>query len=103
MNETSSVWDIEEEQEYTEVIRHVDKPTIPVTDENKIVEILVKWWEKKYPMNEGQRNHHAYVLAAAFNDYGVNQNLAEYIINQYESRNFDKNEIRRTIIGINSS
>ena len=43
-------------------IKNVDKPTIPVTDENKIVEILVKWWEKKYPMMEGQRNHHAYVL-----------------------------------------
>ena len=66
INETSSVWDKEEEQEYTEVLKNVDKPTIPVTDENKIVEILVKWWEKKYPMMEGQRNHHAYVLGAAF-------------------------------------
>ena len=97
INETSSVWDKEEEQEYNEVIKHVDKPTIPVTDENKIVDILVKWWEKKYPMNEGQRNHHTYVLAAAFNDYGINQNLAEYILNQYESRNFDQGEIKRTI------
>ena len=49
INETSSVWDREQEEEYTEVIKQVDKPTIPVTDENKIVEILVKWWEKKYP------------------------------------------------------
>ena len=66
INETSSVWDKEEEQEYTEVLKNVDKPTIPVTDENKIVEILVKWWEKKYPMMEGQRNHHAYVLVCSF-------------------------------------
>ena len=97
INETSSVWDKVLEEEYTEFIKQVDKPTIPVTDENKIVDILVKWWEKKYPMNEGQRNHHTYVLAAAFNDYGINQNLAEYILNQYESRNFDKSEIKRTI------
>ena len=97
INETSSLWDRIEEEEYTEYIKHVDKATIPVTDENKIVEILVKWWEKKYPMNEGQRNHHTYVLAAAFNDYGINQNLAEYILNQYESRNFDRSEIKRTI------
>ena len=95
INETSSVWDKEEEQEYNEILKNVDKPTIPVTDENKIVEILVKWWEKKYPMMEGQRNHHAYVLAAAFNDYGINQNLAEYILGQYESRNFDKHEIKK--------
>ena len=91
------MWDKVLEEEYTEFIKQVDKPTIPVTDENKIVDILVKWWEKKYPMNEGQRNHHTYVLAAAFNDYGINQNLAEYILNQYESRNFDKSEIKRTI------
>ena len=97
INETSSIWDRIEEEEYTEYIKHVDKATIPVTDENKIVEILVKWWEKKYPMNEGQRNHHTFVLAAAFNDYGINQNLAEYILNQYESRNFDRSEIKRTI------
>ena len=46
INETSSLWDKVEEQEYQEVIRNVDLPTLPVTDENKIVEILVKWWEK---------------------------------------------------------
>ena len=36
----------------------------PITDENKIVEILTKWWTKKYPMIQGQRNHNAYVLAS---------------------------------------
>ena len=48
-------------------------------------------------MTEGQRNQNVYVLAMAFNDYGINQNLAEYILNQYESRNFDRSEIKRTI------
>ena len=64
------VFGIKEEEQFNEILKNVDKPTIPVTDENKIVEILVKWWEKKYPMMEGQRNHHAYVLGAASNDYG---------------------------------
>ena len=54
-------------------ISNVDIPTIPVTDENKIVDILTKWWQKKYPMIEGQRNQNIYILAAAFNDFGVNQ------------------------------
>ena len=97
INETSSIWDKIEDEEYTEVIKQVDLPTIPVTDENKIVKILVKWWEKKYPMSEGQRNHHAYILAAAFNDFGVTQTLAEYILGSYESRNFTKHEIKKTI------
>ena len=59
INENSSIWDKLEEVEYREVIQHQDAPTIPITDENKVVDILVKWWTKKYPMVEGQRNQNA--------------------------------------------
>lgn len=97
VNENSSVWDIIEEPEYTEVSRARDKATIPITDENKIVEILVKWWEKKYPMNEGQRNQNTYVLAMAFNDFGVNKGLASYVLNQFASEDFPTKEIAITI------
>ena len=97
INTTSSTWDKIVEQEYTEVIKHVDIPTIPVTDENKIVDILTKWWIKKYPMVEGQRNQNIYILAAAFNDFGVNQTLAEYVMNNFASKNFTATEIKRTI------
>jgi len=41
INENSSIWDTIEESEYNEVTKHRDAPTIPITDENKIVEILV--------------------------------------------------------------
>jgi len=97
VNANSSTWDKIVEQEYTEVIKHVDIPTIPVTDENKIVDILTKWWQKKYPMIEGQRNQNIYILAAAFNDFGVNQTLAEYVMNSFSSQNFSATEIKRTI------
>lgn len=96
-NENASVWDKLEDKEYTEVVKHVDIQTIPVTDENKIVEILVKWWQKKYPMMEGARNNNIYVLASAFNDFGVNQTLAEYIMSSFETSTFKKDEIKRTI------
>jgi hypothetical protein len=97
INENASVWDKVEDKEYTEVVKHVDMQTIPVTDENKIVEILVKWWQKKYPMVEGSRNNNVYVLASAFNDFGVNQTLAEYIMSSFETSTFKKDEIKRTI------
>ena len=97
INENASVWDRQEEKEYNEVIKNVDLQTIPITDENKIVEILVKWWQKKYPMVEGQRNNNAYVLASAFNDYGVTKTLAEYVLNGFETSTFKKSEIKRTI------
>jgi hypothetical protein len=97
INTNSSVWSKIEEQEYVERDKYRDRVTIPITDENKIIDILIKWWEKKYPMVEGQRNHNIYVLAAAFNDFGVNKSLAEYVMSNYQSRDFPIGEIRRTI------
>ena len=97
VNENSSVWDTIEEREYIEVNKARDKATIPITDENKIVEILVKWWAKKYPMSEGQRNQNAYVLAMAFNDFGINKSLASYVLNQYATDDFPLKEIAITI------
>tara|TARA_R110000803_G_scaffold56959_3_gene114677 strand:+ start:14098 stop:16521 length:2424 start_codon:yes stop_codon:yes gene_type:complete len=97
INENSSLWDKIEELEYTEVVTNRDAPSIPITDENKVVEILVKWWSKKYPMVEGQRNQNVFVLAMAFNDYGINKSLAGYILNQYITENFSQAEIERTI------
>jgi hypothetical protein len=97
VNEHSSLWDKIEEPEYNEVVKHRDSPTIPITDENKIVDILVKWWIKKYPMVEGQRNANVFVLASAFNDFGINKSLAAYILNQYSTDDFSILEIQRTI------
>jgi hypothetical protein len=93
VNENSSIWDKIEEIEYNEISKVRDKATIPITDENKIVDILVKWWHKKYPMIEGQRNHNAYILAMAFNDFGINRSLASYVLNQYSTDDFSVKEI----------
>ena len=97
INEKASTWDKIEEPEYKEVVRHRDVATIPITDENKIVDILIKWWKKKYPMAEGQRNQNCYVLASAFNDFGINKELAKYVLNQYATKDFNQREIIRTI------
>jgi succinate dehydrogenase flavin-adding protein (antitoxin of CptAB toxin-antitoxin module) len=97
VNENSSVWDVIDEPEYNEMVKHRDAPTIPIKDENKIVEILVKWWTKKYPMVEGERNQNCYILASAFNDFGVNRSLAAYVLNQYVDADFSLTEIQRTI------
>ena len=97
INEDSELWDRIDEPEYKEVVTKSDAPTIPITDENKIVEILTKWWTKKYPMLEGQRNHNAYVLASAFNDYGINKSLALYVLGQYVTEGFPMSEVSQTI------
>lgn len=97
LNKNSSIWDKIEDSNYTEVLKSRDKATIPITDENKIVEILLKWWTKKFPMVEGQRNDNAFVLAMAFNDYGINKSLAQYMLKEYASDSFTAKEIETTI------
>jgi hypothetical protein len=97
VNENSSIWNVIEDHEYTEVSKFKDKPTIPITDENKVVDILVKWWTKKYPMVEGQRNHNVYILAMAFNDFGINKSLATHVLNKYATEDFSTREISLTI------
>jgi hypothetical protein len=96
-NNNSKVWETIEDQEYREVSVAKDSPTLPITDENKAVDILVKWHTKKYPIVEGQRNHNVYILAIAFNEYGINKNLAQYVCNQYASSDFPVSEISTTI------
>lgn len=97
VNENSSLWNVIEDPEYTEVSKFKDKPTIPITDENKVVDILIKWWTKKYPMIEGQRNHNVYILAMAFNDFGINKSLATHVLNKYATEDFSTREISLTI------
>jgi hypothetical protein len=97
INDNSSLWDKIDEPEYKELVARRDPPSIPITDENKIVDILIKWWSKKYPMVEGQRNQNTYVLAMALNDYGINKSLASYVLNNYASQDFNEAEIQRTI------
>jgi hypothetical protein len=57
----------------------------------------MKWWERKYGLKNGERNNNVYILASAFNDFGVNKTLAEYIMSNFVSEGFSQNEIKRTI------
>ena len=97
INEQSSIWNQITEHQYQEVVKHKDIQTIPITNENKIVEILMKWWERKYGLTSGERNNNVFILASAFNDFGISKTLAEYVMSNFPSKDFPKNEIQRTI------
>ena len=96
-NEQSSIFNQITEQEYQEVVKHKGVQTIPITDENKIVEILTKWWERKYGLVSGERNNNVFILASSFNDFGINKTLAEYIMGNFSSEDFPMSEVKRTI------
>lgn len=97
INHDSKVWDKAEEHEYKPIDKHTSRPTIPINDENKIVERLMAWWTRKYGIVDGERNNNVYILAAAFNDFGVSKSLAEYVMSGFASRDFNRNEIQTTI------
>lgn len=68
--------------------------TIPINDDNEIIRRLKKWHKEKFPMTAGQRNNNAYILAKAFNDYGINEHTANYIIvTEFGQSGFEGKEI----------
>jgi len=97
INAEAKKWEEIEDLEYKEYNSDNIAKTIPITEESKIIEILTKWHQKNYPMSPGQRNQNAFILAMAFNDYGVTQATASMVLSKYESRDFNANEINTTI------
>jgi hypothetical protein len=95
VNENSVVWDETLEDDYTEVREGI--PTIPIDDDNKIADILVKWWTKNFPMAEGYRNNSAFTLAMAFNEFGVPKSYASSVLSNYAEQGFDKKEIYQIV------
>ena len=71
--------------------------TIPVTDEGVIIERLMKWWNRKYGLVDGERNHNVFILAAAFNEFGINKSTAEIFMSSMAQSDFPMSEIRTTI------
>ena len=72
-------------------------PTFVITDPNKVVTRLKKWWETKYGMVEGQRNNNLYILASAFNDFGVHKDEAYSIMLDYVGGSFSARELNTTV------
>ena len=95
-NQEPEMWTKVLEQKYKEVTT-IDAPTLPITDKGKVADILLRWWEKKYPMSDGSRNNNMYVIASAFNDFGVEKSTAQFILRQYEQEDFNADEINTTI------
>lgn len=95
VNNDSLIWDSKEVEEVEDL--GVENAIIPVTSENRIITNLLKWFEKKYPMVEGQRNNNLIKLAFAFNDFGINQREAESVLSQFETNDFKLKEIQSIV------
>lgn len=91
INFDSKTWT---EIEVLDVIEHNDihQPTIyPLEDQNAIANRLIEWFKKKF--DRTQRNVSLFKLAAAFNDFGVDEYLATSYLTQYQQKDFSQQEI----------
>ena len=73
-----------------------ENAVIRVTSVNKIIDNLLKWWQKKYGFVQGQKNNNLFKLAASFNTFGVAKNECEHVLNQFCNGKNDK-EIQQLI------
>lgn len=95
VNENSKLWETKVESEQFEY--SVKPPTVKLTNENEIIKRLYKWFKSKYQMIEGQRNANLFILASSFSDFGVNDYEATRFCSQFQTDNFNQNEIELII------
>lgn len=61
---------------------------------NETINKLLKWWNSKYGLFDGNRNNNCFILASAFNRYGIPQELALDTILRFEQPDFKAWEIK---------
>jgi len=94
INENSKLWNKIDAPE-VEDLGHKNV-SIAIKSDNLIITNLMTWFEKKYNFSQ-ERNKNLFRLAAAFNDFGINKNVAEQTFYQFEEQDFPRSEIQNTI------
>ena len=99
INEKSKLWNkiSEDNYQHISVKDTTIGKTIKIDDQDEIVRRLMLWWTAKYGVIEGERNNNVFILAAAFNEFGVDKSLASYVMKQFQMSDFPVQEINATI------
>ena len=97
INLKSAEWTNVIEEDHEHISNDTGRITIKVDDQDEIVRRLTLWWQNNYGMTEGERNNNAYILASAFNDFGVNRDIALFILKRFQMKGFPENEINAVI------
>jgi hypothetical protein len=72
--------------------------SVPLQDQDVIANRLMVWFKNKNKFNPSARNNSIFVLASAFNSFGVSQSTALNYCLQYEQADFKRDEIERVVI-----
>lgn len=66
-------------------------------DNDRVIDGLYKWWSERYGLIEGERNRNTYILAMAFNEFGIPELQAKSFMSQFAHQDFDTQEINSCI------
>jgi hypothetical protein len=61
-----------------------EKVVLRIDSDDEIIKKLLAWWNKKFGMIDGQKNTNLFILASAFNDFGIDQATALSTILQFD-------------------
>ena len=96
IKEDSKVWILK--KEYTEVTRKNNYPThFQITDTNKKVDVIVKWFNKKFTLNAGERNNNLFKLACGLNRAGLPSSEALGLFQNFYSSGLSDTELESII------
>jgi hypothetical protein len=96
INKDSLVFDKMVEQKAPSVEVKEVKVQVKV-DNNRVIDGLYKWWSDKYGLIDGERNRNTYILAMAFNEFGIPELQAKSFMSQFEHSGFEIQEINSCI------
>ena len=68
---------------------------IKLNDEGEIISNLIKWWDRDYGFIQGEKNNNLFILASAFNQYGISETECSrfFLANYYQPPCKDPSEI----------
>lgn len=95
LNPDSSLWLTSEEPDIDLI--GTFEPVLAIKSDNRIIENLMSWFDKKYGANKGSRNTNLFKLASAFSDFGISKSECENVLSQFQSADFRLLEINNVI------
>jgi hypothetical protein len=96
INENSKIWALK--KEYTEVAQKTNYPKhFQIIDTTKKVDVIIKWFNKKFTLNAGERNNNLFKLACGLNRAGLPKDDALSMFKNFYSAGLTDSELEQII------
>lgn len=96
INENSKVWVLK--KEYSEVTRNHSYPKhFQISDTTKKVDVIIKWFNRKFTLNAGERNNNLFKLACGLNRAGLPSDEALSTFKTYFNAGLNDSEIEQIV------